>query len=175
MSYSPGMVVMDETDRTDDRRFMRKLEKYFSAHDRGREHASLIIPTPFFVSSDMSYPVQVADVVIHCIAQTYRNRRLGIDAEVRPDIAELIGTRLRPLIAEFERETQDGFKYKTQSVFLVTEPWREKEKKASHTGVVFRAPRKTSLRNKRYHKLDLQSNHGNAPRVHADNGEPAYA
>ena len=140
-----GMIVMDETDRTDDRRFMRKLERYFVAHERGREHASLIIPTPFFVGSDMSYPVQAADVVIHCIAQSYRAPRIGIDADVRADISSLVGDRMKPLVAHFRRESEDGSTYNSDSVFLVTDPWREKEKKVSHTGVVFRAPRKTNL------------------------------
>lgn len=50
-----------------------------------------------------------------------------------------------PLIAHFRRESEDGSTYNSDTVFLVTDPWREKEKKVSHTGVVFRAPRKTNL------------------------------
>lgn len=140
-----GMIVMDETDRTDDRRFMRKPERYFVAHERGREHPSLIIPTPFFVGSDMSYPVQAADVVIYCIAQGYRAPKIGIDAEIREDVTALVGDRIKPLVASFLRESDDGSRYRSDSIFLVADPWREKEKKVSQTGVVFRAPRKTNL------------------------------
>lgn len=128
-----GMIVMDESDRADDRRFMR---------------ASLIIPTPFFVGSDMSYPVQAADVVIHCIAQSFRAPRTGMNAEIRSDVSMPVGDRIKPLVAHFLREAKDGSTYNSDSVFLVTDPWSEKEKKVSHTGVVFRAPRKTNL-----HKL----------------------
>ena len=140
-----GMIVMDETDRADDRRFMRKLERYFVAHERGREHASLIIPTPFFVGSDMSYPVQAADVVIHCIAQSYRVPKIGIDAEPRAEVASLVGDRIKPLVSSFMRESDDSSFYRSDSIFLVADPWREREKKVSQTGAVFRAPRKTNL------------------------------
>jgi hypothetical protein len=94
----------------------------------------------------MSYPVQAADGVIHCITQSYRAPRFGINADVRPDVSSLVGDRIKPLVDHFRRESEDGSTYNSDSLFLVSDPWREKEKKVSHTGVVFRIPRKTNLR-----------------------------
>jgi len=50
-----GLLVLDETDKTEDREFVRRLERYFTRTQVGRFRASRIVPTPFFVSSDMTY------------------------------------------------------------------------------------------------------------------------
>ncbi len=56
-----GLLVMDEVEKTEDRRFVTRLESYFAKTQTGRFRSSWIVPTPFFVSSDMAYPVQAAE------------------------------------------------------------------------------------------------------------------
>ncbi len=60
-----------------------------------------------------------------------------MDVEIRSDLAILFGDRIKPLVAHFRRESEVGSTYNSDLVFPVTDPWREKEKKVSHTGVVF--------------------------------------
>lgn len=67
-----GLIVMDETDRSDDKRFLQRLERYFSLSEKGKQHARLILPTPLFTGSDMSYPVQAADIICYLISQAFR-------------------------------------------------------------------------------------------------------
>ncbi|MFW6164014.1 MAG: DUF3800 domain-containing protein, partial [Planctomycetota bacterium] len=51
-----GLLVMDETEKTLDRQFVRLLQTYFTRTATGRLRTRWIVPAPLFVSSDMSYP-----------------------------------------------------------------------------------------------------------------------
>lgn len=67
-----GLLVMDETDKSDDRRFVRRIERYFTRTTIGQLRSERIVPSPIFVSSDMVYPVQAADVSIYSINWGFR-------------------------------------------------------------------------------------------------------
>jgi hypothetical protein len=101
-----GILVMDEVDKAEDRRFVRRLERYFVSTDNGRYRASWIVPAPFFVSSDMSYAIQAADLCIYCINWGFR---VGfMNAEVREEIAELFGPWLNRLQLRIHAASRDG-------------------------------------------------------------------
>lgn len=142
---SNGLLVLDETDRVDDRRYLRRMERYFSAHDKGRQHSGLILPSPLFTGSEMSYAIQAADVLIYILATAYRPPHSDIQAVRRDDVSNLVGGLLPKLVYKTTRTAQDGTRFRSESIFLVEEPWGAKEVKASQTGVVFRAPQKASL------------------------------
>ena len=80
-----GILVLDESDRTDDKRFLRRMERYFSLHARGRQHARLVLPTPLFTASEMSYPVMASDLICYLVSQGYRMPELGMDGPMRED------------------------------------------------------------------------------------------
>jgi len=103
-----GILVMDEVEKTDDRRFVAKLHSYFTKTMNGRERARWIVPSPFFVSSDMALPVQMADVVIYCINWGFRHAGAGMDAPVRQDIAERFAARIERL--RWRGSGYDGFR-----------------------------------------------------------------
>ncbi|HNX04556.1 MAG TPA: DUF3800 domain-containing protein [Opitutales bacterium] len=84
-----GLIVMDEVQKEEDRRFARRMESYFTKTTTGRFRATSIIPSPFFVSSDMTYAVQVADIVIYCINLGFRLHRQGMNEPVRNEIKDL--------------------------------------------------------------------------------------
>jgi len=88
MRNEPGLIVLDETEKIQDRRFVRMLERYFQETVTGRYRSTRIVPSPFFVSSDMAYPVQVADVVIYALNWGFRLPKFGMTSPVRPEIAE---------------------------------------------------------------------------------------
>ena len=92
-----GLIVMDGTEKTSDRRFIKGLERYFQHTRTGKERSNRIVPVPLFVESDMGYGVQVADLCIYCLNWAYRAPR-GLDAnncrqEIRP-----FAEQLRPRI-----------------------------------------------------------------------------
>lgn len=120
---SNGLLVLDETDRVDDRRYLRRVERYFSSHERGKLHAHRILPSPLFVGSEMSYAIQAADVIIYLIATSYRPRFSEINAPAREDVSRLVGELLPKLVYRTHRTAEDGTRFRSESVFLVPDPW----------------------------------------------------
>lgn len=118
----PGLLVMDETEATDDRRFVRRLEAYFQKTRPGLQRSEWIVPTPFFVSSEMTHPVQAADVCIYCINWGFRLPRQGMDAPVRDEIARSFGT----LIGQLQfcgKGHRDGATFQTFGIVYVPDPY----------------------------------------------------
>lgn len=83
-----GILVLDEVEKSADRRFVRRLERYFTQSATGRFRSHWVVPTPFFVSSDMTYAVQAADLCIYCINLGFRLPLQGMNASVRQGIAD---------------------------------------------------------------------------------------
>lgn len=113
-----GLLVMDETERSDDRRLVRRLERYFSLTSVGRERAGRIVPTPLFVASDMTYPIQAADLCIYCVNWGFRLPERGMDAPVRSEIADEFGPALFQLRWRGKGERQ-GQEYASYGIAFV--------------------------------------------------------
>ena len=92
-----GILVMDETEKHQDRRFVARIESYFTKTGNGRYRATRIVPTPFFVSSDMTTAVQVADLCIYCINWGFRLPGRRMNAGRREEIASMFGRDLAHL------------------------------------------------------------------------------
>jgi len=117
-----GVIVMDETDKTEDRRFVQRLERYFKLTQMGRYRSVRIVPSPIFVSSDMTYPVQVADVVIYCMNHGFRIPSAGMDAPTRPDIE----AEFRQLLFDLQFKGEgyrEGQVFKTFGIAYVPDPY----------------------------------------------------
>lgn len=117
-----GLLVMDEVEKAEDRRFVRRLEAYFRKTRTGRYRSAWIVPAPFFVSSDMTYPVQAADLAIYCVNWGFRLPTRGMDAPVRPEIADDYGRWLAQL--QFRGEGyHDGAVYDSYGIVFVPDPY----------------------------------------------------
>lgn len=117
-----GLLVMDEVDKAEDRRFVRKLEDYFRRSQTGRYRTKWIVPTPMFVASDMTYPVQAADLAIYCVNWGFRLPAAGMNAETRPEIAEEFRPWLNQL--QFRGEGhRDGTVFPTFGITYVPDPY----------------------------------------------------
>jgi hypothetical protein len=71
-SQDHGIIVFDELDVTQSRRMTSLLRQYFSETRMGQQRAQKILPEPFFVHSDLTTLVQVADLVAYCINWGWR-------------------------------------------------------------------------------------------------------
>lgn len=117
-----GLLVMDEVDKTEDRRFVRRLESYFTNTQTGKYRSAWIVPTPFFVSSDMTYPVQAADLAIYCVNWGFRLPSRGMDAMAREEIAEKFGPWLSQL--QFRGQGyREGNVYQQYGIVFVPDPY----------------------------------------------------
>ncbi len=114
---------MDEVDTMTDRRFMRRLEAYFTKPKTGRYRTAWIVPTPFFVSSDMTYPVQAADLAIYCVNWAFRLPSRGMDAPARIEIADEFGPWLNQLQFRGETDTRDGAVFLEFGIVFVPDPY----------------------------------------------------
>lgn len=116
-----GVLVMDATEKVEDRRFVARMERYFTKTDSGHERSQLIVPTPFFVSSDMAYAVQAADVCIYCVNWGFRLPRRGMDAGHRPEIRGMCGEKL--LALQFRGQRQQDRDFLPYGIVYVPDPY----------------------------------------------------
>lgn len=123
-----GLIVLDETDKTLDRRFVSRLERYFKLTHTGRHRSTRIVPSPFFVASDMAYPVQTADVCIYAINLGFRLPKSGMDAPMRQDIHWEFGQQIGAL--QFKGDGyKDGAVFTTYGIVYVPDPYEGKTDK----------------------------------------------
>ena len=117
-----GVLVMDETEKHDDRRLAVKMERYFAKTAIGRYRTAWIVPTPFFVSSDMTYTIQAADLCIYCINWGFRLPWRGMDAEIRDEIASMFGSAIAAL--QFRGQGyRDGRVFDAYGIAYVPDPY----------------------------------------------------
>ncbi len=63
-----GLLIFDELDKSQSHILLGQVEQYFKKTEKGRERARLIIPEPFFVHSDLSTVIQLADIIAYIIS-----------------------------------------------------------------------------------------------------------
>ena len=65
-------MVFDELDKSKSHILIDQAHKYFKDTAIGRHRAELIIPEPFFVHSDLTTGIQIADLVAYCLSWGFR-------------------------------------------------------------------------------------------------------
>ena len=77
-------------------------------------------------SPDMTYPVQAADLAIYCVNWGFRLPTRGMDAPVRPEIADDYGRWLAQL--QFHGEGyRDGAIYESYGILFVPDPYEARQ------------------------------------------------
>jgi hypothetical protein len=118
-----GLLVMDQVEEQHDYRFVRKLERYFVRTTKGIQRADWIVPSPFFSSSYLSIPIQVADVCIYCINWGFRRPSWGMDAPTRKEIEEQFAGWIRRLEFQDKRRSSAGGVKKVLGIVFVQNPY----------------------------------------------------
>jgi len=117
-----GLIVMDEVEKAEDRRFVGRLQRYFTKAGPGRYRTTWIVPTPFFVASDMTYPIQAADVCIYCVNWGFRIESVGMNGPKREEIARDFGPWLNQL--QFRGQGyRDGVVFDSFGIVYVANPY----------------------------------------------------
>lgn len=83
-----GLVVFDELERVQSHLLIEQMNRYFQETWKGRTRASQIIPEPFFVHSELTTGVQLADLVAYILSWGFRLP--GMDEPARPELTELV-------------------------------------------------------------------------------------
>lgn len=81
-----GIVVFDELEKTKSRQLVNHMDSYFKKTSVGRLRAAQIIPEPFFVHSDLTTGIQIADLVAYIVSWGFRTSELDepARAELNP-------------------------------------------------------------------------------------------
>src|SRR5262249_12777612 len=79
-----GIVVFDELEKSRSHLLIDQCHGYFKDTAIGRHRASLIVPEPFFVHSDLTTGIQLADLAAYVISWGFRT-----PAMTKPKRAEL--------------------------------------------------------------------------------------
>jgi hypothetical protein len=82
------------------------------------------VPAPLFVASDMTLPVQAADLAIYCVNRGYRLPKQGMDAPARPEIVEEFAPWLKALQYR-DRVEREGRTFDSYGILFVPNPYGE--------------------------------------------------
>lgn len=98
-----GYLIFDELDRSQSHILLSQVSSYFVRTTNGRTRSRLIIPEPFFVHSDLTTMVQLADIIAYVIS--WGVRLTGMTAPARDELADLATDVLG---LRFRRDTEGG-------------------------------------------------------------------
>ena len=93
-----GVVVFDELEKSQAKILIGQMEEYFLRTTRGRARSRQVIPQPFFVHSDLTSLIQVADLIAYVISWGFRIPDIlqaNARAELAPYAAQVSNLRYR--------------------------------------------------------------------------------
>jgi hypothetical protein len=96
-----GVLVFDELEKSQSHLLIDQAHRYFKGTATGRHRANLIIPEPFFVHSDLTTGIQIADLVAYCVSWSFRLPTMTKPArsELGPYVDQIAGLRHRAVRA----------------------------------------------------------------------------
>lgn len=86
-SSDVGLIVFDELERSQSHLLVDQMHRYFLHTGTGLERAKLVVPEPFFVHSELTTGVQIADLIAYTIAWAVRLG--GQEESAREEMAAL--------------------------------------------------------------------------------------
>ncbi|MCW3004155.1 MAG: hypothetical protein JWQ20_3453 [Conexibacter sp.] len=101
-----GILLFDELDPALSQRLLSQIRQYFIETGRGRDRARRILPLPFFVHSDLTPQIQLADLVAYIVNWGWRMNRMPELA--RPELAPFATQAFAIRYQGNERRGKDG-------------------------------------------------------------------
>lgn len=108
-----GIIVFDELEKSKSHILIDQAHRYFKETAIGRARSSLIVPEPFFVHSDLTTGVQIADLVAYCLSWGFRTPAMHKPA--RPELAPY-GAQLAKLRYRAVRKMHGNPNYEIWSI-----------------------------------------------------------
>lgn len=85
-----GIVVFDELEKSKSHILVGQMDDYFKKTTKGRQRSGRIIPEPFFVHSDLTTGVQIADLAAYTISWGFRTGEMKEPG--REELADFVKT-----------------------------------------------------------------------------------
>jgi hypothetical protein len=113
-----GIVVFDELERSRSHILVGQMDSYFKRTVKGRQMSGQIIPEPFFVHSDLTTGIQIADLVAYTVSWGFRSRNM-----VEPARKELAGiiARIKRMRHRTIRDVGDKPNHEIWSFHLISD------------------------------------------------------
>jgi hypothetical protein len=94
-----GIIVFDELETSKSLDVSEQMHRYFLRSEKGKFRASQIIPEPFFVHSELTSGVQVADILAYVVSWGFRTPAMERPArnELRPYVDQVRQLRYRAI------------------------------------------------------------------------------
>lgn len=119
-----GIIVFDELDKSASHILLGQMQAYYRDYKTGRDRAERLVPEPFFVHSDLTIGIQVADLVAYVLSWGHGFNRNAIVPKSRPELAPYV-TQVNALRID---SRIDG--NRSEGIYVVTDlrSWSEKQK-----------------------------------------------
>jgi hypothetical protein len=88
-----GIIVFDELEKSKSYILLHQMDNYFKKTGKGRQRANQIIPEPFFVHSDLTTGIQIADLIAYIISWGLRFE--GMKEPKREELKDFVDQVLR--------------------------------------------------------------------------------
>ncbi len=113
-----GIIVFDELEKAKSHLLIEQTHRYFKESAVGRQRASLIVPEPFFVHSDLTTGVQVADLIAYSVSWGFRTAQMTKPPrqELAPYAHQIASLRYRAI-----RERQGNPEFQIWSFAHITD------------------------------------------------------
>lgn len=83
-----GIVVFDELEKSRSHLLVEQMDRYFKRTAKGQQRSGKIIPEPFFVHSDLTTGIQVADLIAYTLSWGFRTRDMTEPS--RDELSDLV-------------------------------------------------------------------------------------
>ena len=85
-----GIIVFDELDKSASHILLGQMQAYYQNYQTGRDRAERLVPEPFFVHSDLTVGIQIADLVAYILSWGHGFNRNEIVPRARPELAPFV-------------------------------------------------------------------------------------
>ena len=116
---SSGIIVFDELERSQSHILIQQMDQYFKRATKGKQMSGQIIPEPFFVHSDLTTGIQLADFVAYITSWNIRFDGMTKPKE-RPEFDDL-AEQIRNLRYRATREVNGDPNYQVWSFSVITD------------------------------------------------------
>jgi len=94
-----GIIVFDELDKSASHILLGQMQAYYRDYQTGRDRAERLVPEPFFVHSDLTIGIQLADLVAYILSWGHPFDRKGSlmprpRAELAPYVDQVMSLRI---------------------------------------------------------------------------------
>ena len=119
---SSGLMVFDQTETQQDKRYIRRLREYYTRTENRRERAERICPMPLFVDSELSPCMQAADICLYCVNWGFRRSEWAFAGPRRDNLAQRYAGRCGNL--QYQGTVWNkGKSHPTYGIIFVPDPY----------------------------------------------------